>query len=337
MKKQLIIIMIVVASVTTYVVSDTSVQDPHIVPVQSNKDKSASEPVNSLVNTKTVMDVKSTSSRANNSVSSEQTLVIWSEIKTLLSDGKVDVSLEKQLINSLKQRPNSEVYLEVSQLLQQPDDNLTSRNQEYLLSLLAAVNSPESVSLLLSTLESEQVLDSNAIYSAKKSIQKIARTDTHMNLFQSTFSNMNSDNIFLPDIANAIATNVSESSFDFIINQIDTASNKSVIAMNSMELITQEKLVPKLQNIINTREPNSEISQVSLTTLANMGQYEATAALIQWSAAQPSSADSLVGELFYSAASRSPSAYRAIEKELNSYDFSSDKIKETIQNVYSNR
>ena len=141
----------------------------------------------------------------------------------------------------------------------------------------------------------------------------------------------------ISDIANAIAKNASESSFDFIINQIDSLGDKSSIAMNSMENITQEKLVPKLQQIINSRDPNSELSQVSLTTLANMGQYEAAVALIQWSAYQPPSADKLVTELFNSAVNSSPSAYRAIEKELNSYDFLSSEIKKTIQTIYSAR
>jgi hypothetical protein len=339
MKKKIIILSgIGIISVATYVVSDASKQGQNIVQAASDAENvthlanNAPDKIAPIAKIETAMSKPTTKS-----ISPDEVFDVWGEIKTLLTAGKIDIGLEKQLINSLKQTSNPQILAEISQLLQQPDANLTSRNQEYLLSLLAVVNTHESVSLLLDTLENTPITDSNAIYSAKKSLQKIARSDTYLSLFESTFSNMDSDNLFLPDIANAIAKNASESSFDFIINQIDSLGDKSSIAMNSMENITQEKLVPKLQQIINSRDPNSELSQVSLTTLANMGQYEAAAALIQWSASQPPSADKLVTELFNSAVNKSPSAYRAIEKELNSYDFSSSEIKKTIKAIYSAR
>jgi hypothetical protein len=339
MKKQIIIVLaICIISVATYVISDVSEQNQNIEQAESNEQpliNLPNKPPKKIAQAAKVDTVVQKLSKI--SMSPEKTFDVWIGIKTRLSAGEIDIGLEKQLINSLKQTPNPQVLAEMHQLLQQPDANLTSRNQEYLLSLLAVVNTHESVSLLLNTLVNTPITDSNAIYSAKKSLQKIARSDIHLSLFESTFSNMDSNNLFLPDIANAIAKNASESSFDFIINQIHNSGDKSIIAMNSMESITKEKLVPKLQQLINSTEPGSELSLVSLKTLASMGQYEAAAALIQWSASQPSNADKLVTELFTSAVNRSPSTYKAIEKELNRYDFSSPKIKKTIQTIYSDR
>jgi hypothetical protein len=267
----------------------------------------------------------------------EQTYAVWGELKQLLIQGEVNISLEKRLINSLRSAPDQQVYTEIRQLLQQPDDNFQTRNQEYLLSLLAEINSNESVQLFLTTLENTPITDSNAIYATKVAIQRLTNTDKHLSAFELSFTTMASDNNFLTDIANGIARNAHESDFDFIVAHIDSAGDKSTIAMNSMTNMTSERLVPKIQKLIATREPNTKLSHISLKTLANMGQYEAVAALIQWSATQPTSANTLVTELFTIAGNRSPSTYRAIEKELNDYQFASAEIKQIIENIYSKK
>lgn len=261
----------------------------------------------------------------------------WIEMKELLAKGEVNIKLEKQLIESLRNNPNPLVYEEFNQLLQIADSNLNSRNQEYLLSLLAVINTGESVSLLLTTLENTKISDSNAIYVAKKSLQKISESAEHINQLEASFEAMSSDNLFLPDIANGIAKNAAEPNFDFLVAQVDAANEKSPIAIASMTNITNERLVPQLQQLLNTRAVESELSVASLKTLAGMGQYEAAVALIQWSAQQPASSKAFVGELFSAAGQRSPSTYRAIDKQLHRHQFTSTEIKSVIEEIYLQR
>ncbi|OZS45956.1 hypothetical protein [Photobacterium sanguinicancri] len=269
--------------------------------------------------------------------SAVKSYVVWNEMKELLAKGEVNNELEKQLIESLRKKPNQQVYEEFKQLLQIADSNLNSRNQEYLLSLLAVINTEESAGLLLTTLENTKITDSNAIYVARKSLQKISQSAKHINQLEASFMTMSSDNLFLPNIANGIAKNAAEQNFDFLVAQVDAANEKSPIAIASMTNITNERLVPQLQQLINTRATESELSIASLNTLANMGQYEAAVALIQWSAQQPASSKAFVGELFSTARQRSPSAFRAIEKQLNRQQFTSSEIKSVIEEVYLQR
>ncbi len=63
-----------------------------------------------------------------------ETYANWTEVKTLLTKGEINIELEKLLIDSLKKTANPQVYAELKQLLQVPDSNLESRNQEYLIS-----------------------------------------------------------------------------------------------------------------------------------------------------------------------------------------------------------
>ncbi|MGS0673768.1 hypothetical protein [Shewanella sp. 125m-1] len=266
-----------------------------------------------------------------------ETYANWTEVKTLLTKGEINIELEKLLIDSLKKTANPQVYAELKLLLQVPDSNLDSRNQEYLLSLLAAINTKESVSLLLATLEEENVTDSNAIYVAKKSLKKIAQSAAHIDLLENSFNTMFSDNLFLADVANGIAGNATEQSFNFLVVQVDADNEKTPIVLASMSHINNERLVPQLQYLINTREAESELSITSLNTLANMGQYEAAVALIQWSAQQPASSKAFVEELFSTASQRSPSTYRAIEKQLNIQQFTSSEVKQKIEEVYSKK
>lgn len=261
----------------------------------------------------------------------------WTNMKELLAKGEVNIEFEKQLIDSLRKTPNLQVYEEFKQLLEVVDSNLNTRNQEYLLSLLAVINTEESVSLLLKTLENETITDSNAIYVAKKSLQQIAQSVAHIDQLEASFKTMSSDNQFLADVANGIAKNAAEQNLDFLVAQVDAANDKSPIAMASMSNITNERLVPQLQRLINTRDAQSDLSIASLNTLATMGQYEAAIALIQWSAQQSVGSKAFVGELFSTAAQRSPSTYRAIEKQLNRQQFTSTEIKLVIEDIYSKK
>ena len=262
---------------------------------------------------------------------------LWLVVQNQLNLGAIELLFEKKLIKLLRQQPNKQIYQDIVKLLQSEDADLNSRRQEYLLSLLAALNTSESVEVFLSALENISVSESNAIYTVKKSMQRLSRTSQYSKLFEESFINMDSDNLFISDVAQSIAKNAQAKDLDFIISQIDANDKKSEVALQSMEYLNNEKLVPQLQTLIQTRTPESSVTQASLQSLAGMGQYESAVALIQWSATIPSSSQSVVEILFKKAGNRSPSTYRAIEKELNRTQFVSSEVKQVIQSVYANR
>ncbi len=262
---------------------------------------------------------------------------LWLVVQNQLKVGAIELSLEKKLIKLLRQQPNKQIYQDIVKLLRSQDADLNSRRQEYLLSLLAAINTSESVEVFLSELENISVSESNAIYTVKKSMQRLSRTSQYSKLFEESFINMSSDNLFISDVAQSIAKNAQAENLDFIISQIDANDKKSEVALQSLEYLKNEKLVPQLQTLIQTRTPDSSVTQASLQSLAGMGQYESAVALIQWSATIPSSSQMVVETLFTTAGNRSPSTYRAIEKELNRTQFVSSEVKQAIQSVYANR
>ncbi|MCG3864422.1 MULTISPECIES: hypothetical protein [unclassified Photobacterium] len=259
----------------------------------------------------------------------------WSDIKLALSNGGVDVTQEKKLITYLRESDDALIFEEIWQLLQVPDYDLISRNQEYLLSLLAVINTQTSINLFLLALQHVDIRDSNTIYVADKSLKKIAAYPENFPLLEQTFSLMHSDNRFLLGLVNGIARNAGTEQLAFLVTQIDAKSKKSPLVIASMSKLTDERLVPELENIINSRQPKDEVTISSVRALASMGQYEGTVALINWSTQQQEEQKDFVFELFQTAVQRSPSAYRAIEKQLNKQEFVSREIKEIIEEVYS--
>ncbi|WP_318489651.1 hypothetical protein [Photobacterium leiognathi] len=259
----------------------------------------------------------------------------WSDVKLALSNGEVDVRQEKKLIASLRESDDILVFEEIWQLLQVSDYDLISRNQEYLLSLLAVINTQASINLFLLALQHVDIRDSNAIYVAEKSLKNIAASAENLPLLEQSFSLMHSDNRFLLGLANGIARNAGKEQLAFLVTQIDARSKKSPLVIASMSKLTNEQLVPELENIINSRQPEDEVTISSVRALASMGQYEGTVALINWSTQQQYEQKDFVYELFQIAVQRSPSAYRAIEKQLNKQEFVSSEIKEIIEEVYS--
>ncbi|MCL1137693.1 hypothetical protein [Shewanella pneumatophori] len=347
MNKQLIIVLVgTTALVAIYFATSAGDQLQSTSQSNVNNPQTAKEINDTSAKSIKVSSVKNESKRIKNSndkdiktesLSHEEVYEHWTKMKELLENGEINVALEKQLIDFLKQNNDLQIYTELMQLLQIPDSNLESRNQEYLLSLLASINTKESVSLLLGVLEEGLVTDSNAIYVAKKSLKKITQSATHINLLENSFSNMTSDNIFLTDVTRGIARNASEQNFDFLVTQVNAANEKSPVALTSIGLINSEKLVPKLQQTISSNSPEAKLSIASLNALANMGKYEASVALIQWSSKQPSSNKVLVKHLFTKATQKSPSTYRAIEKQLNKHNFASTDIKTVIENAYAKK
>ena len=239
----------------------------------------------------------------------------------------LDLALEKSFIKYMQLSNDNNIYRHIFTTLSK--ENTTVKLQEYLISVLAAVNTSESISLLLTIIESTSIVAADAVYSTKKSIERIGRTPEHIALVQQSFSQLNDDSLFVTDLANVIAKNAEKDNVLFLLGYINEGVGaKKDAAISSMSLLQNEKLVPELQKAIEV--DNNEVTQVALVALASMGQYEAASALIQWSAKQPATSISQVEVIFNTAIARSPSTKRAIKKELGDYTFRSSDIKNKI-------
>jgi len=264
---------------------------------------------------------------------------LWKKIMNSLSANvDIDLEAEQQLIEYLKHNDDDAIYADIIAKLTAAGSNSeeTSRSQQYLLSLLTMVNSERSVGILLDTIATVEIVDSNAIYATKKSIERLARSPQHVDVIQNTFLNINDDNLFVDDLSNAIARNAQPENLDFLIGYIDVPdSYKKQAVVQSMIMIRQEKLVPHLQTYLESQNSSANVKQVALESLAYMGQYEAASALIKWSATQSMASLDQVTKLFNIALDRSPSAKRSITKELDDYDFNESAIKQGILRLAS--
>lgn len=255
---------------------------------------------------------------------------------TLLSNinnnEEINFSDEKALLNYLKVTNDEEVYLLIIEKLQtavvgnESDDRLV----EYSLSLLAAVDSLRASEIFFTFIGRAEWKDSSAIYIAKKSISKLTRNGDYTALVQQTFTQTNDDNPFVRELSLAIARHATTEQVDYLISFVDSPSkNKSMGASQAMSSIHKESLVPHITSYI-TESSTKAVHSTALNSLANMGQYEAASALITWSSQQPQASIDQVEKLFTIALSRSPSAKRAIEKEINAKEFANENVKELI-------
>ncbi len=258
---------------------------------------------------------------------------------TLLSDiynnQNIDLAYEKELLSYLKATNNEQVYqaivenLKAANIGNESDDRLI----EYGLSLLATIDSPRASELFFDFVTNANWQGSNAIYSVSKSILRLTQNSDHTNLVQQKFKQAEDDNPFISELATTIAHNAKVEQIDYLISYIDGESkNKSIVASRAMNEIKTESLVPHITRYLSD-STTKNVQNVALNALANMGQYEAASALITWSSKQPQSASEQIKTLFSVALSRSPSAKRAVEKELQFQEFASEKIKELIINI----
>ncbi|MGI9946912.1 hypothetical protein [Vibrio hyugaensis] len=262
------------------------------------------------------------------------TYVVWQELAASIKALRVDTTKEKQLILMLREEANPAVYDEIRKLLQLNPSGTSDRTQEYLLSLLAAINTSESVTVFLEALQMLSNPSSNTVYVAKKSVQKVSQDARYTMLLRESFVELQEDSLYLSDIAQGLAKNASANDFEFLIDIAQTDDSKSKVALSSLQYLNNERLVPNLQQVIASNAVGSELVDASLNSLANMGQYEAGVALIKWSANQNASDLAYVRQLISQAESRSPSMSRAIEKTLHKQMFVSSEVKEVIEQIY---
>ncbi|ABM02272.1 conserved hypothetical protein [Psychromonas ingrahamii 37] len=273
-------------------------------------------------------------------ISQKQALqIIDDNLYNAINNQVVDVTAERELLDYLRKTNNEQVYLFIMEKLESTNKGNKSDDRliEYALSLLAAVDSPRASELFFNVVRQDDWSGSNAIYSVRSSISRLARNNNnnYNSLIQQTFTQVNDENPFLNELAVAIAEDAEIEQVDYLISYVDSPlKNKSAVINQAMHSINKESLVPHITTYISDSS-SSSVQNVALNTLANMGQYEAASALIAWSSTQRIEAKKQVESLFTIALARSPSTQRAIEKEILFYEFTSEELKQTIINLSS--
>lgn len=253
-------------------------------------------------------------------------------LDTAANGGSINVKEEKELLNYLRKNDDRNVYQLMLKKLQSvvPGSVEAERLFEYSLSFLAAVDSHKASELFYSLIVANEISGSSAIYSANKSIERLSRSPEYTQLAQDAFSGIKAGNLFLAELAKSIAVNAEDDNVEFLLSFVDGDNKeKQYASQSAMKYLKNESLVPLLKEKI-TQENSSNVQNASLDALANMGQYEASVALIKWSSEQPVESLEKVAALFNVAITKSPSTTRAIVKEIDYLNFVSPDIKQKI-------
>jgi hypothetical protein len=243
----------------------------------------------------------------------------------------VDIQFEKSLITYLRNTDDKDIYnyilnkLNNAELSTPDGDSLV----EYTISLLAAINTSSASKLMLDVVNTKNWQGSEAVYLVKKSISRFNRSGDFTELVQQAYAESSDTSPYLNELATSIAKNAKGEQVQYLFDYIDSnESAKNIAARNALNTIQTESLVPNITQYLSS--DSTEKVNVALSSLANMGQYEAASALISWSAAQSLEAKSTVASLFLVALRRSPSTERAIKKEVLSTHFANNEIKSLI-------
>lgn len=247
----------------------------------------------------------------------------------------IDFNAEKELLTYLKTTNKEVVYQFIVEKLQSAikgnknDDILI----EYTLSLLVAIDTQRASEVFFGFVAEDDWQGSRAIYNVKKSIEKLNRGGQYTALAQQAFTIANEENPFIGELATTIARHAEAEQIEYLFGYIDEKyESKHMFVKRAMNTIHDESLVPHIAGYLKDNS-TANIKNTVLNTLANMGQYEATAALIKWSSTQSKSSAEQVEKLFDIAVQRSPSTKRAIEKELHIQSFVSSEVKLVIANA----
>ena len=243
----------------------------------------------------------------------------------------VDIQFEKSLITYLRNTDDKDIYnyilnkLNNAELSTPDGDSLV----EYTISLLAAINTFSASKLMLDVVNTKSWQGSEAVYLVKKAISRFNRSGDFTKLVQQAYAKSSDTSPYLNELATSIAKNAKGEQVQYLFDYIDSnESAKDIAARNALNKIQTESLVPNITQYLSSN--SAEKVNVALSSLANMGQYEAASALISWSAGQSLEAKSTVASLFEVALRRSPSTERAIKKEVLSTHFANNEIKGLI-------
>jgi HEAT repeat protein len=307
-------------------------QEPIQKGTQANRPKPIEENTKLLPKKKTITN----SNIEQNMLKEREALQIADTLLNNVFNNKtINFAAERKLLSYLKATNNEQIYQIIIEKLQNanPGNDNDDRLLEYGLSLLAAIDSSRSSELFYTFIAKDNWQGSSAIYTVRKSISRLSRNPAYTELVQQKFTQTTDKNPFIGELASAIAYHAKAEQIDYLISYVDgKLQNKSSAASRAMKKIQSEALVPHITSYISN-DFTKNVQNTALDTLAHMGQYEAVSALITWSSSQHKDSAEQVKELFSIALSRSPSTYRAIEKELHYQSFASEELKQLIINL----
>ncbi|MGF1842549.1 HEAT repeat domain-containing protein [Vibrio clamense] len=280
--------------------------------------------------------IKEDASPSHLTLNQEQALQSIEMLLANISNGqRVDLATERKVLAYLKENNDEYVYQLIANYINKavPGDPNDDRMVKYCLSLLAVIDSFSASELFFSLILEDNWQEFDDIYSVRQSISKLTMNVDYTELIQQSFTQADEFNPFISDLASAIGRNAQTEQVDYLLEYVDSPiENKSRAANNAMNQIKTEALVPSITPYLYDESTDS-VKTAALNSLAHMGQYEAASALISWSSQQPLDAADKIEHLFTIALSRSPSTKRAIEKEINTQNFSNEELKTLIINL----
>lgn len=274
----------------------------------------------------------------NRNVGSLTTETIWKKLLAGFQNGeKVQVELENELIERLRNEPDSPVYQELLSLFRQ--GSLEGFAQQVLVSLLGEVENFKSAETLMNLVNEALLNEPDVQWAASNAIRKFSPESWHEHsnaefapVFEAAWRTDNS-NFWLP-IANVMATIGTPSTLDIFIKTLtDNTDPKRVeIVKRAMTDLTNPALIPKLADSLE----NSKTETVQLTsgeTLANMGNIEAASTLVDWSSQADAGKVGLVKTWFETAMNTTPEFIDYLETNLAGQKFAAPEVKQAVSAV----
>lgn len=252
-------------------------------------------------------------------------------ISNIKSKQQINVKDEKALIELLQQPGSSGSLAYIQELLVRldTDSKVNDSVVAYMINLLIAVNKPSSHNTALQVVAHRNWQNSTNIYDVSRSIRQLKTRNTQSDMFINAHQSALESNPFLIDLAVGIADNANSDDIDYLFRQINAQpTEKAKSSAVALTKITNEGLVPTISNYLIDKQESKQ--EAAINSLANMGQYEATVALIKWSATQPSTKIDQIKKLFDTASKRSPSTRRAIKKEVPFLTFKDKSIEKLV-------
>lgn len=290
------------------------------------------------INTNQKSQVKSglVSSEGNNrGYSPLTTETIWKKLlASFQKGGKMQIGIEKELIERLRKEQNSPIYDELLGLFRR--GQLAKFPQQILVSMLGEVGNHRSAETLMSLISESLLKDPDVRFSTARAINKFSpeswRTSNPAlaSVFETGWQTDNSE--FWPSIANVMASIGSPSTLDIFTKVLtdNTEPKRIEIVKQAMTNLTNPALIPKLADSLEN--PKNEIVQLaSGDALANMGTIDAASTLLDWSLQADAEKADLVKTWFYTTMNTTPEFINYLEINLSKRKFESPDIKQAIQ------
>jgi len=269
------------------------------------------------------------------------TAEIWKKLLLGFEKGeKVQVYLENELIERLRNEPDSPVYKELLSLFRQ--GSLPNFAQQVLVSILGQVGNFKSAEALMSLVNENLLNEPDVKLVAFNAISQFSPESRleHSSaelapVFEIAWQTDNSE--YWPSIANVMASIGTPSTLDVFTKTLtDNTDPKRVeIVKQAMTSLSNPDLVPKLAASLENPE-NENVLLASGNALANIGNSDATSALLEWSAQANTEKAALVKEWFETAMNTTPEFIDYLKINLTEQKFESPEIKQAVQELLKN-